>query len=89
MLTRNYNDEPYKIFRSKVRKRDGYKCKMPGCTCKKNLQVHHIRPWSKNIMLRYDISNGITLCKNCHKQITGKEHFYAQMFEDIINDQSK
>lgn len=86
MSIRDYGDEAYKTFRSKVRRRDKYRCQMPGCSCKRNLQVHHVRPWSTNIMLRYDPNNGITLCKNCHKKITGYEHIYAQMFEEIIND---
>lgn len=61
---------------------------MPGCLCKKNLQVHHIRPWSKNPLLRYDPNNGITLCRTCHKRITGSEHIYAQMLEEIVNEKT-
>lgn len=82
---RNYQDPAYKLFRSMVRKRDGYRCRMPGCGVKTRLQVHHIKPWSANAALRYDPSNGITLCKNCHKKITGSEHIYAPMFQEIIH----
>lgn len=89
MSIRDYADEPYRIFRLKVRRRDKYMCQMPSCFCKRNLQVHHIRPWSTNAMLRYDVNNGITLCKNCHKKITGHEHIYAQMFEEIVNDKKR
>lgn len=82
---RNYKDPAYKLFRQIVRKRDRYQCKMPGCASKKNLQVHHIRPWSTNASLRYDPLNGITLCKSCHKKITGHENIYAPVFQEIIN----
>lgn len=61
---------------------------MPGCSCKKGLQVHHIRPWSKNPLLRYDIKNGITLCRTCHKKVTGCEHIYAPMLEEIVNEKT-
>jgi len=82
---RNYQDPAYKLFRETVRKRDKYRCRMPGCGAKKHLQVHHIRPWSKNISLRYDPSNGICLCRSCHKKITGHEHLYAATFQEIIH----
>tara|TARA_R110000824_G_scaffold13973_1_gene60070 strand:- start:8397 stop:8585 length:189 start_codon:yes stop_codon:yes gene_type:complete len=49
--------------------------------CKKRgkgarLAVHHIMKWSSAASLRYDIDNGITLCKVCHESITGKENHY-------------
>ena len=68
-VMRNYDDPVYKDFRIKVLKRDKFKCKMPGCKNKKNLQVHHISKWSGASALRYEISNGITLCRYCHKSI--------------------
>ena len=82
---RNYADEAYTNWRKLVRKRDKQQCRMPGCKARKFLQVHHIRPWSKFGGLRYEVNNGITLCKFCHKNITGKEHFYVQLFEEIIH----
>jgi hypothetical protein len=44
--------------------RDGYRCQVPGCSCRRNLQVHHIvfrsRGGSDNE------SNLITLCSSHH-----------------------
>ena len=40
---RNYDDPVYKDFRLKVLKRDKFKCKMPGCKNKKNLQRHRFK----------------------------------------------
>lgn len=85
-MKRNYNDKEYKQFRKDVTKRDNYTCKMPGCGSRVRLQVHHIRPWSKASSLRYEESNGITLCKKCHDSIKNKEHFYESMFIEIINN---
>jgi 5-methylcytosine-specific restriction endonuclease McrA len=84
-MKRNYDDPQYEQFRKDVLKRDKYKCKMPGCKSKIKLQVHHIKKWSRASALRYDTNNGITLCRHCHKLITGKEHHYEKVFESIIN----
>ena len=85
-MRRNYDDPQYEDFRKEVLKRDKRSCKMPGCGSKKNLHVHHIRTWAKAASLRYDPSNGITLCKNCHKSITGQESHYESLFLEIIYD---
>lgn len=84
-MRRNYDDPQYEDFRKDVIKRDKRMCRMPGCKSKSNLHVHHIRPWAKAASLRYDTSNGITLCKNCHKSITGQESHYEALFLEIIN----
>ncbi len=64
------NSYRYKLWRSKVFERDNYECK--SCGSKKYLQAHHIIRWEncKDKELRYDIENGITLCRKCHL----KEH---------------
>lgn len=46
--------------------RDGFTCQV----CKNvggKLQAHHIKSWAKYPKLRFEISNGITLCEECHK----------------------
>ena len=52
------------LWSKKVRERDG-KCKRCGRKPPYQLQAHHIRPRGRS-MTRYDLSNGITLCANCH-----------------------
>lgn len=84
-MKRNYDDPAYKQCRKDTLKRDNKRCQMPGCTSKKNLQVHHIKPWSKASSLRYDPSNCITLCRSCHDSIKGKEAHYESLFLEIIN----
>lgn len=84
---RNYDDPEYRRFRSKVLKRDNKQCQM--CKCKQKLQVHHIMKWSLASSLRYDESNGITLCYSCHKQITGRESSYVEYFNQIVRRNTK
>ena len=58
----------YKEFRKQVFERDNYTCQI----CNKrggNLEVHHKNPWRDYPELRFDISNGQTLCIDCHKSI--------------------
>jgi 5-methylcytosine-specific restriction endonuclease McrA len=84
-MKRNYDDPAYADWRRKILKRDKKTCKMPGCQSKTRLQVHHIRKWASASALRYELSNGITLCSTCHKSISGKEHHYESLFMELIN----
>ena len=83
-MRRNYDDPVYKEWRRKVYNRDKRRCQMPGCKSKFKLQAHHIKKWSSAAVLRYDIDNGITLCKKCHKEVTGCEHQYESLFMEIV-----
>lgn len=56
----------YRTWRNEVLLRDDYKCVVCGST--DELNVDHIRPFSKFINLRFDVSNGRTLCLECHKK---------------------
>ena len=44
-------------------------------TCQKcfcvggELHAHHFYPWAKYKEYRYDLNNGITLCKPCHRNV--------------------
>lgn len=81
---RNYDDPVYKEWRLRVYKRDKFACQMPGCKNKKNLQAHHIQKWSSASTLRYDIDNGITLCRACHSEVNRNEIYYQGLFMEIL-----
>jgi hypothetical protein len=58
----------YKEWRLSVYRRDHFKCQDCGKHCnQKNIVAHHLKGWSKYPKLRYEISNGITLCRKCHR----------------------
>lgn len=81
---RNFNDPQYKKWRKQVYIRDNHQCQWPGCSSKKKLNAHHIKTWANYPGLRFEISNGITLCYNHHKIIKGLEDIYEAVFLKII-----
>lgn len=50
-----------------VKYRDGFKCVKCGSEYK--TEAHHIKPVHSHPELILDVSNGMTLCKKCHKEI--------------------
>lgn len=81
---RDWKNPEYVKWRRLVRERDDFQCQWPGCSSKSRLQVHHIKTWGAYPGLRYDISNGITLCRQCHDMIKGKERDYETLFIKIL-----
>lgn len=85
-MKRNWDDPVYREWRLRVYKRDNFTCQMPNCKCKTNLQAHHIQKWSSASALRYEVSNGITLCRKCHTEVTRNENYYQGLFMDIVRN---
>ena len=57
----------YKVWRTSVFKRDDYTCQIcsiSGC----ELNADHIKSFSMFPELRFELSNGRTLCVECHRQ---------------------
>lgn len=71
----------YKLWREAVFKRDNFLCVIGGKTHGNRLQADHIKPFSLFPDLRFDLSNGRTLCIECHKKTdtyAGKATKYAK-----------
>lgn len=60
------NTKKYKFWRREVLKRDNSTCQI--CSSKKNIVVHHLLSFSKNIKHRFNLNNGIALCTDCHNK---------------------
>jgi hypothetical protein len=64
---KRYHDIEYKLWREAVFKRDNFVCQ--GCkTGGIYITAHHIKSWAEYPELRYKLSNGMTLCENCHSK---------------------
>lgn len=53
-------------WRKTVLERDNYKCVL--CGSNESLEVDHIKQFAYYPELRFEVSNGRTLCKTCHKK---------------------
>lgn len=75
----------YKNWRIRVYKRDGYRCKMPGCYSQsRDIAAHHIYPKKKYPQIQFDTSNGITLCRPCHEKTYGREEQFIAMLVRVV-----
>lgn len=76
----------YKDWRKSVYARDDYTCQK--CLCRgKDLHPHHIMNFKAHPELRYEVSNGITLCVEHHKKfhkLYGKVRNNENQIENYI-----
>lgn len=79
-LERDVGNSKYRNWRNVVLARDNNQCQWPGCKKTTELQVHHIQRWADAKHLRFNIYNGITLCREHHTKIQGREAHYAVSF---------
>lgn len=75
------NGVEYRLWREDVFRRDDYTCQSCGSRGGK-LHADHIKPFAYFPALRFDVSNGRTLCVPCHKKTDtylGKAQRYASV----------
>lgn len=63
----------YREWRLAVFERDHFTCRHCGDNKGGNLNAHHIKPYADFIELRFELDNGLTLCKSCHIKIHKKD----------------
>jgi predicted restriction endonuclease len=72
--TKREDDKKMRIlFRGRVQRkvfeRDDYTCQLCGIKGQ-DMQVDHLKSWSKHVESRFDLDNCRTLCAKCHYLIT-------------------
>lgn len=74
----------YREWRRDVFIRDEFTCQECGMT-ETYIEAHHIKSFSDYPELRFDKSNGVTLCKECHKKT---ENYGAKFRKGVICHQT-
>lgn len=75
-----------KEWRTLIFQRDNYTCQMEKCGERGGkLNAHHIKRFKDFPNIRFDINNGITLCKKCHQKINNKEKMFESFFFNKLN----
>jgi len=70
------------LWSRKVKERDGHQCRYNGC-CNPGVDSHHIFS-RRHQATRWDLDNGITLCRECHDFARDhQENFNAVMWLDM------
>ena len=75
------NTQDLKTWRRAVYERDNYtcqRCSLKGVR-KHPIEAHHIKAFAFYPDLRFEVNNGITLCKECHKCETSRLNLVAQL----------
>lgn len=80
----SYSNGKYKIWRDTVFKRDNWTCRNCGIRGGR-LEAHHLIPWVKNEIYRFEVWNGETLCNSCHWKITrAQKTKHEHNFEKVV-----
>ncbi len=79
-------DSAYRDWRSKVKKRDKYRCRINNQDCSGNTIAHHILSWRDYPELRYQINNGITLCQAHHPRKRAEEEQFVPVLQELIGN---
>ena len=62
------NSTKHKDWSRSVLRKDRWTCQHCGYKGRQ-LVAHHIKPFGKNVSLRFVVSNGLTLCRACHCEV--------------------
>lgn len=82
---RAFDDSAYMEWRTQVKNRDGWKCRIANENCHGKLEAHHILPWGDFPELRYQSNNGITLCHAHHPRRRAEEKRLALYFQELVS----
>jgi 5-methylcytosine-specific restriction endonuclease McrA len=72
----------YRAWAIAVKKRDNFRCVF--CGSEQNLEAHHIYSFASFRELRFDLFNGLTVCRECHKKTPNygsKEKAFSQQLK--------
>lgn len=91
ITSKNRQDPRYKKWRKSVFKRDYWTCVCCGYKGD-NINAHHLKSFNRFPELQFEISNGITLCINCHKEfhnLYGTRKFTSDDFYEFLKEKKE
>lgn len=77
-------DMSYREWRRLVKKRDGNVCQMRDENCRGYMIAAHIKSWALYPELRYEVSNGITLCQGHHPKTRNEDKRLMPVFQELV-----
>lgn len=72
----------WKEWRKLIFERDNYKCL--DCGSGGYIEPHHIIPLRIDMNKVFDLDNGVTLCKPCHKKVFLKEEEFIDSYKSLV-----
>ena len=77
------SDVRYVEWRTAVFTRDDFTCQNCGVRGGR-IQAHHIKSWARYPSLRFEVLNGVTLCRPCHKVVNARQaKLERKLFSEI------
>lgn len=73
-----------KKWRTTIFTRDNYKCRISNEDCCAYIEAHHILSWKSHPELRFNINNGITLCRVHHPRKRAEEKRLSPYFQELV-----
>ena len=80
----NARGSDHVVWANAVKRRDGHTCVLSDARCCGTLTAHHIEPYRQNQSLRYDVDNGVTLCRYHHPLKRSEEIKVASSLKAIV-----
>lgn len=78
------NSSMSRDWAKQVKDRDNWVCRIADVKCDSRLEAHHILRWSKFPELRYEVNNGITLCRFHHPRKRNDEMRLSPFFQELV-----
>ena len=82
------NSPAHREWSRSVKNRDCWKCMMSNGDCSGHVEAHHILSWRDYPELRYELKNGITLCRFHHPKRRSDEMKLSPYFQSLVINNS-
>ena len=85
MNERRWNTKACVEWREAIFTRDSHKCRIENEDCCVYVEAHHILNWRDHPELRFNINNGITLCRAHHPRKRAEEKRLIPTFQELVS----